>query len=36
MQQSHQSQNNNLGGSQGNGMDIEDKNDGQATHYPGK
>ena len=35
LQQSHQNQNN-LAGSQSNGMDIDDKNDGQATHYPGK
>ena len=35
LQQSHQSQHNtNFGSSQG--MDIEDKNEGQNTHYPGK
>ena len=35
LQQSHQSQHNtNIGSSQG--MDIDDKNDGQNTHYPGK
>ena len=36
-QQLHQNQqNNNLAGSQGNAMEIEDKNDMQNTHFPGK
>ena len=36
-QQPHQNQpNNNFAGNQASGMDIEEKNEGQNTHYPGK